>query len=137
MSSKGLLLLDSCEHLIEKNAEVADRIFQFAPDIHVLATSREALQTGGEHVFRLPSLDCPPEQLQTAAEVLSYPAARLFVERVRARGNDFPLSNDEAPLVAEICRKLDGPIYGQFTEGFRTPDLVLAKEMLSRKIHAA
>jgi predicted ATPase len=80
---KALLLLDSCEHLIEKTAEVADRIFQFAPDIHVLATSRETLQTGGEHVFRLPSLDCPPEQpRQTAAEVLSYPAARLFVERV-------------------------------------------------------
>jgi len=106
---KALLLLDSCEHLIEKTAEVADRIFQFAPDIHVLATSREALQTGGEHVFRLPSLNCPPEQpTQTAAEVLSYPAARLFVERVKARGNDFSLSNDEAPLVAEICRKLDG-----------------------------
>ena len=106
---KALLLLDSCEHLIEKTAEVADRIFQFAPDIHLLATSREALRIGGEHVFRLPSLDCPPEQLtQTAAEVLSYPAARLFVERVRARGNDFSLSNDEAPLVAEICRKLDG-----------------------------
>lgn len=106
---KALLVLDSCEHVIEKTAEVADRIFQLAPDIHVLATSREALQIGGEHVFRLPSLDCPPEQLtQTAAEVLSYPAARLFVERVRARGNDFSLSNDEAPLVAEICRKLDG-----------------------------
>ncbi|MEH2564996.1 ATP-binding protein [Bradyrhizobium sp. AZCC 2289] len=106
---KALLLLDSCEHLIEKAAEVADRIFQFASDIHVLATSREALQTGGEHVFRLPSLDCPPEQpRQTAAEVLSYPAARLFVERVKARGNDFSLGNDEAPLVAEICRKLDG-----------------------------
>jgi predicted ATPase/DNA-binding winged helix-turn-helix (wHTH) protein len=106
---KALLLLDSCEHLIEKTAEVADRIFQLAPDIHLLATSREALQTGGEHVSRLPSLACPPEQLtQTAAEVLSFPAARLFVERVRARGNDFSLSNDEAPLVAEICRKLDG-----------------------------
>lgn len=106
---KALLLLDSCEHLIEKTAEVADRIFQFAPDIHLLATSREALRIGGEHVFRLPSLDCPPEQLTlTAAEVLSYPAARLFVERLRARGNDFSLSNDEAPLVAEICRKLDG-----------------------------
>lgn len=106
---KALLVLDSCEHVIEKTAEVADRIFQLAPDIHVLATSREALRIGGEHVFRLPSLDCPPEQpTQTAAEVLSYPAARLFVERVRARGNDFSLGNDEAPLVAEICRKLDG-----------------------------
>jgi predicted ATPase/DNA-binding winged helix-turn-helix (wHTH) protein len=106
---KALLVLDSCEHVIEKTAEVADRIFRLAPDVHVLATSREALRIGGEHVFRLPSLDCPPEQpTQTAAEVLSYPAARLFVERVRARGNDFWLGNDEAPLVAEICRKLDG-----------------------------
>jgi predicted ATPase/DNA-binding winged helix-turn-helix (wHTH) protein len=106
---KALLVLDSCEHVIEKTAEVADRIFQLAPDIHVLVTSREALRIGGETVFRLPSLDYPPEQpTQTAAEVLSYPAARLFVERVRARGNDFSLSNDEAPLVAEICRKLDG-----------------------------
>ena len=95
---KALLVLDSCEHVIEKTAEVADRIFQLAPDIHVLATSREALRIGGEHVFRLPSLDCPPEQpTQTAAQVLSYPAARLFVERARARGNDFWLGNDEAP----------------------------------------
>jgi predicted ATPase/DNA-binding winged helix-turn-helix (wHTH) protein len=106
---KALLVLDSSEHLIEKAAEIADRIFQLAPDIHVLATSREPLQISGENVFRLPSLDCPPEQItQTTAEVLSYPAARLFVERVRARGNDFSLSNDEAPFVAEICRKLDG-----------------------------
>jgi predicted ATPase len=40
--------------------------------------------------------------------VLAYPAARLFVERISARGGDFSLSDDEAPIVAEICRKLDG-----------------------------
>src|SRR5712672_3300451 len=54
-------------------------------------------------------MDCPPEQPGLAAsEVLAYPAARLFVERVSARGGDFSLSDDEAPIVAEICRKLDG-----------------------------
>jgi predicted ATPase/DNA-binding winged helix-turn-helix (wHTH) protein len=106
---KALLVLDSCEHLIEKTAEVADFVFQRAPDIFILATSREALRVGGERVFRLPSLDCPPEQPgQTAAQVLSYPAARLFVERVGARGNNFSLSDVEATLVAEICRTLDG-----------------------------
>lgn len=41
------------------------------------------------------------------AQVLSYPSVRLFVERVSARGNDFSLSDDEAPMVGEICRKLD------------------------------
>jgi predicted ATPase/DNA-binding winged helix-turn-helix (wHTH) protein len=104
-----LIILDSCEHLIEKTAEIADYIFQNTPDIHILATSREALHVPGEYVLRLCPLDCPPEQPGlTASEVLAYPAARLFVERISARGGDFSLSDDEAPIVAEICRKLDG-----------------------------
>jgi len=104
-----LIILDSCERLIGKTAEIADYIFQNAPDIYMLATSREALHVPGERVLRLPPLDCPPEQPGlTASEVLAYPAARLFVERISARGGDFSLSDDEAPIVAEICRKLDG-----------------------------
>jgi predicted ATPase/DNA-binding winged helix-turn-helix (wHTH) protein len=106
---RALLILDSCEHLIEKAAEIADSILQGAPDIRMLATSREMLQAAGERVLHLPPLDCPPEQPElTASEVLAYPAARLFVERISARGGDFSLSDDEAPIVAEICRKLDG-----------------------------
>jgi predicted ATPase/DNA-binding winged helix-turn-helix (wHTH) protein len=106
---RALIILDSCEHLIEKTAEVADSILRSAPDVHMLATSRETLQVAGERVLRLPPLDCPPEQPGlTASEVLAYPAARLFVERISARGGDFSASDDEAPIVAEICRKLDG-----------------------------
>jgi predicted ATPase/DNA-binding winged helix-turn-helix (wHTH) protein len=106
---KALVIFDSCEHLIEKTAELADVIVRQAPDVCILATSREALQTAGESVFRLHPLDCPPEQAGlTAIETLSYPAVRLFVERVSARGNNFSLGVDEAPVVAEICRKLDG-----------------------------
>jgi predicted ATPase/DNA-binding winged helix-turn-helix (wHTH) protein len=104
-----LIILDSCEHLIEKTAEIADYIVQNTPDIYILATSREALHVPGEHVLRLCPLDCPPEQPGlTASEVLAYPAARLFVERISARGGDFSLSDEEALIVAEICRKLDG-----------------------------
>ncbi len=104
-----LIILDSCEHLIEKTAEIAGYIFQNTPDIYILATSREALHVPGEHVLRLPPLDCPPERPGlTASEVLAYPAARLFAERVSARGGNFSLGDDEAPMVAEICRKLDG-----------------------------
>jgi predicted ATPase/DNA-binding winged helix-turn-helix (wHTH) protein len=106
---KALLILDSCEHLIEKAAEVADCLFQRAPALCMLATSRETLQIPCERVFHLHPLECPPEELgQTVAQVLSYPSVQLFVERVNARGNDFSLSDDEAPMVGEICRKLDG-----------------------------
>jgi predicted ATPase/DNA-binding winged helix-turn-helix (wHTH) protein len=106
---KALLILDSCEHLIEETAEVADCLFQRAPALCMLATSRETLQIPCERVFPLHPLECPPEEPgQTVAQVLSYPAVRLFVERVSARGNDFSLSDDEAPMVGEICRKLDG-----------------------------
>jgi predicted ATPase/DNA-binding winged helix-turn-helix (wHTH) protein len=110
---RALIILDSCEHLIEKAAEVAASIFQSAPDIHMLVTSRETLKVAGEHVLRLPPLDFPPEQPGlTASEVLAYPAAQLFAERVSARGGNVSLSDDEAPMVAEICRKLDGIALG-------------------------
>jgi predicted ATPase/DNA-binding winged helix-turn-helix (wHTH) protein len=106
---KALIVLDSCEHLIEQTAAVIDCIFQRAPTVYMLATSREALRIADERVFRLHPLDCPPEQpTQTAARVISFPAVRLFVERVSARGSGYSLSDEEAPLVAEICRKLDG-----------------------------
>ncbi len=104
-----LIILDSCEHLIEKTAEIADYIFQNTPDIYILATSREALHVPGERVLCLCPLGCPPEQPGlTASAVLAYPAARLFAERVSVRRGDFSLGDDEAPMVAEICRKLDG-----------------------------
>ena len=109
LSRRALLILDSCEHLVEQVAEIADRIFHYAPDVRLLATSREALQTAGEHVFRLQPLSCPPEQPgQTMEEIFSYPAAQLFVERLSAQGVDLQLSTDDATLVAEICRRLDG-----------------------------
>jgi predicted ATPase/DNA-binding winged helix-turn-helix (wHTH) protein len=106
---RALIVLDSCEHLIGKTADIAGHILQNAPDIHILATSREALHLPGEHVLRLCPLDCPPEQPGlTASEVIAYPAVRLFAERVSARRGEFSLRDDEAPMVAEICRKLDG-----------------------------
>jgi predicted ATPase len=106
---KGRIILDSCEHLIDETAALARCVLRRCPEIGILATSRQALQIIGEGVFRLPPLACPPEQSTlTAAQLLSYPAVRLFVERASARGTDFKLGDDEASLVTEICRKLDG-----------------------------
>jgi len=108
-SRKLLIILDNCEHVIEVAASVAEQLFQGARQVHLLATSRELLRVEGEHCYRVLPLDLPPaDSEQTADAVLRYPAAQLFVERVTARGGNFVLADREAPLVADMCRRLDG-----------------------------
>src|SRR5882672_1563196 len=108
-SRKLLIILDSCEHVIEAVASLAEQLYQQTEEIHVLITSRESLKVEGEHCYRALPLDCPPDgSEQTANAVLRYPAAQLFVQRVAARAGSFVLTDEEAPFVAEICRKLDG-----------------------------
>jgi predicted ATPase/DNA-binding winged helix-turn-helix (wHTH) protein len=104
-----LLILDSCEHVIETVAALAESAYSAAPGVHVLATSRESLRVEGEHVYRLPPLDSPPVGIELSAErTLEFPAVQLFVERVAAAGRSFELNDHEAGLVGEICRRLDG-----------------------------
>jgi predicted ATPase len=106
---KILLVLDNCEHVIGVAAALAERVVSEAPQAHILATSREALRVEGEHVHLLYSLDCPPEDAGlTAMEALRYPAAQLFMERAAASGYGGVLSDIDAPIVARICRRLDG-----------------------------
>src|ERR1700739_1019973 len=106
---KLLLILDNGEHVIDSAAELAERVVSEAPQAHILATSREALRVEGECVHFLYSLACPPGHADlTAAEVLRYPAAQLFMERAAASGHVASLSDIEAPIVGTICRRLDG-----------------------------
>ena len=106
---KILLVLDNCEHVIDTAAALAERVVDEAPQAHVLTTSREALRVEGEHVHLLYALDCPPEDGGlTAAQALSYPAVQLFMERAVASGHGVTLSDVDAPIVAMICRRLDG-----------------------------
>jgi predicted ATPase/DNA-binding winged helix-turn-helix (wHTH) protein len=103
-----LLVLDSCEHVIGAVAELAERIFREAPEVHILATSREALRVEGERVHQLLPLACPPSGVVTAEQALAYPAVQLFVERAAAGATRFELGDADAPAVAQICRELDG-----------------------------
>jgi predicted ATPase/DNA-binding winged helix-turn-helix (wHTH) protein len=104
-----LLILDTCEHLVEPVAAFASSIFASAPNVHILATSREALQAEGENVYRLDALAYPPEGAGLTAEAArTFPAVQLFVERARASGARLHFSDDEAPVVANMCRRLDG-----------------------------
>jgi predicted ATPase len=108
-SRKLLIILDSCEHVIEAVASLAEQLYQETEQVHLLTTSRELLKVEGEHCCRVLPLDFPPDgSEQTADAVLRYPAAQLFVRRVAARAGSFVLTDEEAPFVAEMCRKLDG-----------------------------
>jgi predicted ATPase/DNA-binding winged helix-turn-helix (wHTH) protein len=108
-SKRILLVLDTCEHLVEAVAALATGIIEAAPQVHILATSREALRVEGERVYRLEALACPPDAAGiTAAAVRQFPATQLFVERAIASGARLDLSDAEASIVADICRKLDG-----------------------------
>ncbi|HET6277013.1 MAG TPA: adenylate/guanylate cyclase domain-containing protein [Candidatus Cybelea sp.] len=103
-----LLILDNCEHLIEAVAKIADAILRAAPQVRMLATSREPLRIAAEHVYRVPSLAVPPDNPLTSDEALQHGAIALFAERARASDGKFMLSDETAPIVADICRRLDG-----------------------------
>ncbi|WP_342739612.1 winged helix-turn-helix domain-containing protein [Bradyrhizobium sp. B117] len=108
-SRRMLLVFDSCEHIIDELAPLAERMVREADELHVLATSRESFRAEGERVHRLFPLDCPPERAGLGiADILAYPASQLFVERIAESLGDFELSEEDAPLVADICRRLDG-----------------------------
>lgn len=104
-----LLVLDSCEHVIDAAAGVAEAVHQQAPDVHLLITSREVLRAQGEYTYRLPPLEFPPADVPlTAAQAMGFPAVQLFVDRVTATEGGYRLTDADAPTVCEICRKLDG-----------------------------
>jgi predicted ATPase/DNA-binding winged helix-turn-helix (wHTH) protein len=109
-SRRLLLLLDSCEHVIEIVSQLTEQLFSSGGEgLHILATSREPLRVRGERVYRLSSLDAPPQSASlSSAEALAYPAVQLFVERAAASSDGFELTDSEAPIVADLCRRLDG-----------------------------
>jgi predicted ATPase/DNA-binding winged helix-turn-helix (wHTH) protein len=104
-----LIVLDSCEHVTEAAASLAEQLLAEAAGVHILATSREPLRANGEQIHRLPPLGSPGESADlTAAEALAFPAVQLFVERAAAILDGFELSDDDAPIVSDICSKLGG-----------------------------
>jgi predicted ATPase/DNA-binding winged helix-turn-helix (wHTH) protein len=107
--NRMLLMLDSCEHVIDAAAGLAEAVLTGTSGVNILATSREPLGVAGEHVYRLGPLNSPePSAELTAAQVSDFPAVQLFVERVTAIVEDFALTDAIAPLVVAICQRLDG-----------------------------
>jgi predicted ATPase/DNA-binding SARP family transcriptional activator len=104
-----LLLLDNCEHLVGACAQLAEQWLSACPHLRILATSREALRIGGETAWLVPSLSLPEAHSASTVEgLMPYESIRLFVERAAMVLPTFRLTAANGPLVAQICRRLDG-----------------------------
>ncbi len=104
-----LLILDNCEHLIASASQFAETLLRSCPEIHLLATSREALGIPGETAWRVPSLSLPePSQAAAAARLREYEAIQLFEARAQASRPDFHVTPANAEAVVQVCRRLDG-----------------------------
>jgi predicted ATPase len=108
-AKKALLIFDNCEHIIESAARAIGALLRDCPQIRILASTRQSLGISGEIAYRMPSLTTPDGlRALTAADARQYPAIALFVERAAAVDHRFTLSDDNAPVIGEICRHLDG-----------------------------
>ncbi len=110
-SKQLLLILDNCEHLREACAQLAQGLLSQAPDLRILATSREPLAIAGETIYPVSGLAWPSVNAKledNPQDLMQYDAVRLFVERARAISPNFNLTSENARSTVEICRRLDG-----------------------------
>ena len=104
----ALIVLDNCEHVIDTVAKMVDVIGRNCPRVSIIVTSREPLGVDGERVYRVRSLSLPADDVEEAEDLEGSDAVELFVARARAKDSTFELNNAVAPLVASVCRRLDG-----------------------------
>jgi len=106
---KMLLIIDNCEHLIQNVAQLVETILRGAPQVKVLATSRELLGVAGETIWTVPPLSTPTSQEDVGIDKLTqYEAVNLFLDRVIAVKPDFVMTIQNAAAIAQICAQLDG-----------------------------
>ncbi|MBZ9781488.1 helix-turn-helix transcriptional regulator [Pseudomonas sp. REP124] len=106
---KLMLIIDNCEHLIDAISSIIEKIREAAPNVGLLATSREPLRVLGEHVHWLSALRYPVDaQGLSVDQLLAFPAVKLFVERATSGNASLALETEDARMIADICRRLEG-----------------------------
>jgi predicted ATPase/DNA-binding winged helix-turn-helix (wHTH) protein len=104
----SLLILDTCEHIVEPVARLAEILLANCVSLTILATSREALRADGEWIHRLPSLRFPDQGAEIHEKnMVGFSAITLFIERLHSTMR-FEMKKRDLPVIAEICRRLDG-----------------------------
>src|SRR5713226_4390644 len=103
-----LLVLDNFEQVLAA-APLVSQLLEAASGVKALLTSREPLRVQGEHEYEVPPLALPDTNQHLSVEALSlYGAISLFVDRAAAIKWDFGLTDDNAPAIVDICRRVDG-----------------------------
>ena len=104
-----LLVFDNCEHVLDAAAQLISEALRSAPNVRVIATSREPLQVAGEHVVPVTPLQLPREDgTEPLAQVRENEAVVLFTERAAAASGAFVLTAANQAAVVAVCRRLDG-----------------------------
>jgi predicted ATPase/DNA-binding winged helix-turn-helix (wHTH) protein len=103
-----LLVLDTCEHVIDAAAAMAEAALGAGSALHIIVTSREPLRAGGEWVYPVQPLAVPALDLAADDDPLRYGAVRLFTERARAAERHFAPDRRLMAIIIAICRQLDG-----------------------------
>jgi predicted ATPase/DNA-binding CsgD family transcriptional regulator len=104
-----LLILDTCEHVVDGSAALVQQLLAGCPGLRVIATSREPLRVRGETVWRVPPLELPLATGDlSAADLGKHEAIRLFADRAAAVRPGFALDADNSHAVVRLCRTLDG-----------------------------
>nr|WP_052478425.1 AAA family ATPase [Kibdelosporangium sp. MJ126-NF4]CEL18238.1 possible protein kinase/ transcriptional regulator, LuxR family [Kibdelosporangium sp. MJ126-NF4]CTQ90531.1 possible protein kinase/ transcriptional regulator, LuxR family [Kibdelosporangium sp. MJ126-NF4] len=101
-----LLVLDTCEHIIDPCAALANVLLRGTTDVDVLITSRQPLDSAGEHVISIRPMRVPPDDDEPFGR--AYDAVTLFADRAVVVQPDFAVTEDNWPVVAAVCRRLDG-----------------------------
>jgi non-specific serine/threonine protein kinase len=104
-----LLILDTCEHLLDACADLVQAVLREAPGVSVLATSRQPLDMAAEHIFPIGPLPVPEHDALPAGSLAgSGDAIELFALRAASARTGFEVTADTAADVIRVCRRLDG-----------------------------
>lgn len=104
-----LLVLDNCEHNLDAVATLTDTLLRSAPGLRVIATSRQSLGIGGEHVFPVPTLPVPdPEVTLYPGLAEGYPGVALLADRAAAVVPGFRVNAENQGDVVRLCQRLEG-----------------------------
>ncbi|MEU6843408.1 LuxR C-terminal-related transcriptional regulator [Streptomyces sp. NPDC046716] len=103
----ALLVLDTCEHLVDACAMLCDALLPAAPRLRIIATSRQPLDVVGEHVLPVPPMEVPDGPHESGASA-PCDALLLFADRAGAAVAGFTVNDDNRAEVLALCRRLDG-----------------------------
>lgn len=104
-----LLIIDNCEHLLSQTAQVVRELLSHAPQLLIVATSRQPFSVPGEAAYPVASMPYPrPTEITTAEEALHYPAIELLTQRAQSFAPRFRLTDANVADIAHICAAIDG-----------------------------